>query len=347
MPDTEKVIELIRGFKEPQPGMRDIRHAITGAISASQIPGGSPMAAYQAPIEAAKEKARQVQTAEIGREVQIFNIMDKLEKEGNAKVGALNKAAREIVGNDQKSLGTLYSKIDPNEDVTEAKLYRIAAENNLIKSEAEKVKEKKIAEEEGKLEVKKKASMPKARSTIQSMDRQAGVVLAKIDESIPQVGDWTAGFGGTLLSNLPGSAAKDLEEDIAAIISNIGFNKLDEMRQNSPTGAALGSVQVAELHMLQSVMGSLKQSQSPEQLKKALQDVRTQYVKTVDSLRDAYMQDFGSIEGFELPEVVETPPEVPQDITTSPGAVEIKERFANGEISKEEAVAKLRAIGFD
>ena len=54
-----------------------------------------------------------------------------------------------------------------------------------------------------------------------------------------------------------------LKETIAA---NIGFDKLQRMREASPTGGALGNVSDRELSNLQSVLGNLALSQSEEQL---------------------------------------------------------------------------------
>ena len=58
------------------------------------------------------------------------------------------------------------------------------------------------------------------------------------------------------------------------IKANIGFNELQEMRNASKTGGALGSVAVQELTALQSVLGSLDVGQSNEQLKANLQKIK-------------------------------------------------------------------------
>jgi hypothetical protein len=53
-----------------------------------------------------------------------------------------------------------------------------------------------------------------------------------------------------------------LKEILDTIKSNIGFNKLQEMREGSPTGGALGNVSDRENKLLQSVIASVEQSQS-------------------------------------------------------------------------------------
>lgn len=79
--------------------------------------------------------------------------------------------------------------------------------------------------------------------------------------------NWPAtGLGGSLLSNLPGSAAHDLSRMMDSLKANSAFSTLQQMRENSPTGGALGSVSAPELRLLESAQGSLEQSQSKEQL---------------------------------------------------------------------------------
>lgn len=67
--------------------------------------------------------------------------------------------------------------------------------------------------------------------------------------------------GGTgaesLLSGVPATTARALNTELEPIRANLGFDKLAEMRANSPTGAALGNVTERELALLQSVVASL------------------------------------------------------------------------------------------
>lgn len=104
----------------------------------------------------------------------------------------------------------------------------------------------------------------------------ASVVLQDINKAIDQTSGWTAG-AGSLLSSIPGSGAKDLESTLDTIKANIGFDRLQQMREASPTGGALGGIAVPELVMLQAVLGSLKTDQSPAQLKANLERLREIY----------------------------------------------------------------------
>ena len=104
----------------------------------------------------------------------------------------------------------------------------------------------------------------------------ASVVLQDIDKAIGQVSAWTAGVGSRL-SSIPGTGARDLSGSLDTIKANIGFDRLQQMREASPTGGALGGIAVQELMMLQAVLGSLDQAQSPEQLSQNLQRLKEVY----------------------------------------------------------------------
>ncbi len=67
--------------------------------------------------------------------------------------------------------------------------------------------------------------------------------------------------GGVLKA---GSARATAEERIKTIKANIGFDRLNQMRQESPTGGALGNITEQELAFLQSVLGSIDLGQKDE-----------------------------------------------------------------------------------
>lgn len=80
----------------------------------------------------------------------------------------------------------------------------------------------------------------------------------------------STGFGG-LLKAVPGTDAHRLGNLLQTIKGNIGFDYLQAMREASPTGGALGQVSNQELSTLQSVFGSLEQTQGEADLKYNLQ----------------------------------------------------------------------------
>jgi len=97
--------------------------------------------------------------------------------------------------------------------------------------------------------------------------QQAGIVSFDINRALQQSENaFTTGFTGSIASAVPGTAAFDLRSTLDTIKANIGFDKLQSMRELSPTGGALGSVSENENRLLQSVLGSVEQSQSKDQL---------------------------------------------------------------------------------
>ncbi|SFX47816.1 hypothetical protein SAMN04244548_01184 [Paracoccus pantotrophus] len=106
--------------------------------------------------------------------------------------------------------------------------------------------------------------------------RAAGIVVQDIDKAIQQVSNWTAGPGSALAS-IPGSGARDLQASLDTVRANIGFDRLQQMREASPTGGALGGIAIQELQMLQAVLGSLDTAQSPDQLRANLERLKQVY----------------------------------------------------------------------
>ena len=87
--------------------------------------------------------------------------------------------------------------------------------------------------------------------------------------------EWLPTMG--YLSIIPGSKAKDLSSAIATIKARLGFDQLQQMRNSSPTGGALGQVAVKELDALQASLASLDQSLDEKTLKANLGQIRDSY----------------------------------------------------------------------
>lgn len=85
------------------------------------------------------------------------------------------------------------------------------------------------------------------------------------------------GAGTGITENIRGSRAANLLQATETIRSNIGFDRLQRMRDESPTGGALGAVAVQELSALQASLGSLANSQDDKQFLTNLKRVETLY----------------------------------------------------------------------
>lgn len=130
--------------------------------------------------------------------------------------------------------------------------------------------------------------------------KTAGVVLTNIDEAQRVIKESklpTSGFVGSMLTKIPGTAATDVSALVNTIKANIGFDKLQAMRDASPTGGALGQVSNQEIDFLQSTLNNLTQDQSQEQFNKQLQILENQYLQTIAKF-NAYPEEAKAAAGY-------------------------------------------------
>lgn len=112
--------------------------------------------------------------------------------------------------------------------------------------------------------------------------RAANVVFEDIDRLTDLVENDSIlnpvlGVPGVLASRIPGSNRVNAESLAETIRANVGFDRLQQMREASPTGGALGQVSNQELNTLQAVLGNLSFSQSQDQLLRNLGRLRDIY----------------------------------------------------------------------
>jgi hypothetical protein len=150
------------------------------------------------------------------------------------------------------------------------------------------------------MEAERAQLQPKAIATLESALASKQAVIQKIDQAIPKVGSFTAGFFGQGIKFIPGTPAADLKADLDTILANAGFDKLQDMRNSSPTGGALGQVSERELALLQATWSNLQQAQSPEQLQQRLVEFRQQVQESWARVQRAYELDYGTANGQNL-----------------------------------------------
>jgi hypothetical protein len=127
------------------------------------------------------------------------------------------------------------------------------------------------------------------------------LILDDITRAKGLVGPGTTG-AGAVLQHLPiigqSTDAGTMANLLKTIKSNVGFDELQQMRENSPTGGALGQVAVQEIEFLQAVLGSLEQAQKPEIFDYNLKRLED-YLKTRgEKRRRAFAQDYPSLGQF-------------------------------------------------
>jgi hypothetical protein len=137
-------------------------------------------------------------------------------------------------------------------------------------------REKEVGEDEGK----KPARFRAADNAMASLELDHQNVNRALDTALKNTGWFTAGFA-SVMEAAPGTPAHDLARTLDTVKAYLGFDRLQSIRDNSPTGGALGSVTEGEHKLLQSAWASVANSQDPRSLrdnlvylKKVLADVK-------------------------------------------------------------------------
>ena len=104
-----------------------------------------------------------------------------------------------------------------------------------------------------------------------------------------------AGSLGALMSAVPGTRAYDLNQALETVRAATGFDELQNMRDNSPTGGAVGQVAVQEGRWMQALRGSLDQGQSYEQLGDNIAGVLAELDNIARLRTEAFQRTYGDI----------------------------------------------------
>jgi len=102
------------------------------------------------------------------------------------------------------------------------------------------------------------------------------------------------GVGG--LASIPGTDAANFKARLDTLKSQVGFSVLQEMRNNSKTGGALGQVSDRENVMLQNNLAALDRAQSEPEFKEALKRIVTYTDAAKDRLRGAFNMKHGDVQ---------------------------------------------------
>ena len=150
-----------------------------------------------------------------------------------------------------------------------------------------------LAKGQGQTEAKRAAAEPMAKTNLAAQSAKTTMLDGLIDKAKGQANTWTTGFIGQKTQDIGGTPAHDLQNTLYTIKANIGFDKLQQLRDSSPTGGALGQVSEFENRLLQSVWGALEQSQTPEQFKFNLDMVKKQVHESWKRVGEAYKNTYG------------------------------------------------------
>lgn len=144
------------------------------------------------------------------------------------------------------------------------------------------------------------------RSRVAQMDASARSLQNAVDalnEAEGLVSGWSTGAAGQVTRGIGGTPARDLDQALEPVRAILSFETLAEMRRNSTTGGALGSIAVRELELLGNTMRSLDTAQSEGAVRSAIVTVRNQLSRTLRAIEAARAEVSG---GGEAP--TEAPP---------------------------------------
>jgi hypothetical protein len=171
---------------------------------------------------------------------------------------------------------------------------------------------------------KVEAANEKQAAAAKEAINNAGRVIQTVTEAKSLVGPFTTGAGG-FLSVVPGTDAKKLANKISTIKANLGFDRLQQMRDASPTGGALGQVAVQEINFLQSTVQTLDQLESTADITDALNKIEEYYSNWKTALEGripAKYQTGGGVGA--VPTASATPTAQPQSPASLPPGVSVK-----------------------
>jgi hypothetical protein len=158
-----------------------------------------------------------------------------------------------------------------------------------------------------------------------------------VDELLNDPGlDRASGFN-SYFPTIHGGEASNFESKLDALKSQIGFSVLQDMRQMSPTGGALGNVSNYENKILQNSLNSLDLSQSPAQLRRNLQSIRSYADKLESRYKRAYNIDFSKQPSAQQGGTAAPPKEAIDMLRSNPSPQrrqQFDQIFGNGAASK-------------
>lgn len=143
----------------------------------------------------------------------------------------------------------------------------------------------------GPAEIQQKEFLEKKEKMKEVVGAQATLVTEEISRALDLVknNELAAGPYAGKTAFIPGTPAQRLRDLIQSIKSNVAFDKLQAMREASPTGGALGAVSDREMALLQASAGELRPDMNEKDLDYNLQRIQNKYTDILKKL--GYIED--------------------------------------------------------
>ena len=148
--------------------------------------------------------------------------------------------------------------------------------------------------------VELQAALPKARQALGATEDKLTSLDADINSLITDpalakiTGDELAQYRGSFPS-LFGPGAARAQAKLKTIIAQGVFSELADIKQQSPTGSALGSVSDKEGALLAAGFGELAQAQNAKDVVAALNKIKATLARSRKRLRDAFEEEYAPI----------------------------------------------------
>ena len=145
---------------------------------------------------------------------------------------------------------------------------------------------------QGEARQKRTDEMNTEIGALTSIIGQAENIGGVAQEAGRQVGAGTTGFFSPL-KWIGGTTAADLAGNLETIKSDAFVANITEMRQNSPTGGAVGNVSDKDLEMLQSLQTSFRQNLKPTTLRNNLKKYKEIRDKVSSDAKAGFIRKYG------------------------------------------------------
>jgi hypothetical protein len=164
-----------------------------------------------------------------------------------------------------------------------------------------------------KADIEAKTREEKLSKTRTMEERGQSVVSRSVQEAL-NILDTDTGiipvagtYGKFAADYLPDQEARNLKRTLEALQANTAFTRLQEMRDASQTGGALGNVSNVELGLLMSAYGSISQDLDPSLLRKNLEEIERIMGKIEnDPIASAFYNEGVDLRGSDLDKQVKS-----------------------------------------
>lgn len=204
----------------------------------------------------------------------------------------------------------------------------------------------------GPADMEQQAAAAKTQGASADAAAQGGLVIQDIQKALDLVEGnqgFTVGPLATIGRINSAGAGQQLVDLLDTVKANVGFSQIQQMRENSPTGGALGQVTERELAFLQASLGALNPNGSPELLRRNLQRLMNLYMDQVHGTPEE-IRRIGPTLGLSPEEIEQLAARYPGDGApgATPGASAPASKYVPGyEETDEDTGIRHRFLGGD